>query len=199
MLLLFGLASVLFTALARPVVGQEATLRLEPDMLELAPGDEGALEIRMENVEKLAGIELHLAFDPVLLEVVDQDIAEEGAQIAHGDFLSPDFVAQNLTQVDEGVIDYAIACIPVDKAVSGSGTLARVRFRALSEGETIVEIRGFLLSDPEGQPIGATTESSLIVVSRGGPSSTVWVLIGIVAVIVVSGFIAVMWRTVKAR
>jgi hypothetical protein len=198
-LLLLGMVAGLFFASAHPVTGQETTLRLEPDTLELAPGDEGTLEIRVENVEQLAGVELHLTFDPVLLEVTDQNAAEDGVQIAHGDFLSPDFVAQNITQVDEGVIDYAIACMPVDKAVNGSGTLARVTFRALSEGETIVDIRGFLLADPEGQTIEAMTESSLVIVSRGGPSTTVWALIGVVAVIVLSGFVAVMWRAVKAR
>lgn len=197
--LLLGLTSILFFALAHPAAGQEVTLRLEPETVELAPGDEAVLEIKVENIEQLAGAEFHLTFDPILLEIVDQNASEKGVQIAHGDFLSPDFVAQNLIQLDKGTIDYAIACMPVEKAVSGSGTLARVTVRALSEGKTIVDIHRSLLSNPQGQPIGTTTESSVVTISRRRLSPTTQGLVGITALAVVSGLGAVIWRTVKAR
>jgi hypothetical protein len=165
----------------------------------MAPGDTGTLEIRVENVHQLAGAEVHLTFDPALLEVIDADPSTEGEQIAHGDFLSPDFVAQNIARPGDGTIDYAIASIPVDKAVGGSGVLARISFHALSEGETLVTIRSMLLADPRGQPIETDADSSLIVISRPGPPSTVWVLIGSVAAIVALGLVVVVWSAVKSR
>jgi hypothetical protein len=159
------------------------------------------VEIRVEDVARLAGAEVHLTFDPVLLEVVDADSEMEGVQIAHGDFLSPDFVAQNgvaqnATDPPVSTIDYAIVCMPLDKAVGGSGVLARITFRALAEGETNIRISGALLSDTESQPIAAETTSSTVVI-RPGSFPAVWILIGLVAVAVAMGFVTVLWRTVK--
>jgi len=172
---------------------------LDPPMLDLAPGDEGELDIRVENVTRLAGVEVHLTFDPALLEVVDVDPSTEGAQIAHGDFLSPDFVAQNTADSANGTVDYAIACVPLDKAVSGSGVLSRLTFRALAEGETLVDISGVLLADVQEQSIAVETGSSVVVISRSGPYLAIWVLTGLVAAVVVVGFIVVVWNAVKVR
>lgn len=181
--------------IAGPVAAQGTRIWLDPETLPLAPGDVGTLDIHVENVAQLAGAEVHLTFDPALLEVVDADPAMEGTQITHGNFLSPDFVVQNTAYIT-GTIDYAIACMPLDKAVSGNGVLASITFRALAEGETEVAIRSVILSDTQGQPIAVETGSSEVV-SHSGPSLGVWALIGLVAV--AAGFAAVVWRTVKAR
>jgi hypothetical protein len=178
---------------------QGAQIWLDPATLDLAPGDVGTLAIRVENVTDLAGAEVSLTFDPTLLEVADADPSAEGAQIAHGDFLSPDFVVQNTADPTIGTVDYAIACMPLDKAVSGSGVLAHITFRALAEGETSVTIRSALLADVQRQPIAVETGSSVVVVARSGPSPGVWALIGLVAAAVAAGFIAVVWNAVRER
>jgi hypothetical protein len=178
---------------------QGAQIWLEPATLDLAPGDVGTLAIRVENVTDLAGAEVSLTFDPALLEVVDADPATEGLQITHGDFLSPDFVVQNTADPAIGTVDYAIACMPLDKAVSGGGVLARINFRGLAEGETLVTIRSALLADMQRQPIAVETGSSVVVVTRSGPSPGVWALIGLVAAAVAAGSIAVVWNAVRER
>jgi hypothetical protein len=167
--------------------------------LELAPGDEGTLDVRVEDVAQMAGAELHLTFDPAVLEVVDADSLMEGVQIAHGDFLSPDFVVQNIAEPGTGGVDYAIACMPLDKAVSGSGVLARVTFRALAKGEIQVAVRSALLADVQERPIPVETGSSVVVVSRLNPPLAVWIPIGLIAVAVVAGFVVVVRNAVKAR
>ena len=184
---------------AVPVAAPGTRIWLDQVTLDLSPGDVGTLEIRLEDVNELAGAEVHLTFDPALLEVVDADPATEGTQIAHGDFLSPDFVVQNITDPAQGTVDYAIASMQLDEAASGSGVLARITFRALAEGETLVTISGALLADTQGRPIQVETGSSVAVISRSGPSAGVWVLIGLVAAAVVAGFIAVVWNAVKER
>ncbi len=178
---------------------QGARIWLDPATLNLAPGEGGTLAIRVEHVTDLAGAEVNLTFDPALLEVVDADPSAEGAQIAHGDFLSPDFVVQNAADPAIGTVDYAIACMPLDKAVSGSGVLARISFRGLAEGETLVTIRSALLADMHRQPIAVETGSSVVVVTRSGPSPRVWALIGLVAAAVAAGSIAVVWNAVRER
>jgi hypothetical protein len=186
---------------ASPVAAPGAKIRLDPATLDLAPGDVRTLDVRVENVTQLAGAEVRLTFDPALLEVVDADPAAEEIQIAHGDFLRPDFVVRNVADPVVGTVDYAIACMPADGAVSGSGVLARVTFRALAEGETVVAIGGALLADVWSQPIAVEIEtgSSGVVIRRPSPSLEVRVLIGLVALAVAAGFIAVMWNAIKAR
>jgi hypothetical protein len=181
------------------VAAQGARIWLDPAALALTPGSEGTLDIRVEDVVELAGAEVHLKFDPALLEVVDADPSTAGTQIAHGDFLSPDFVVQNVANSVAGTVDYSIACIPPGKGGSGGGVLARVTFRALAEGESLVSVSGALLADVEGQSIAVEMESGVVVVGRRGPSLTVWVLIGLVAAAVAAGCVAVFWSTVKAR
>ena len=181
------------------VAGQGTRMWLEPATLDLAPGDEGTLEIHIGNVTELAGAEVHLTFDPALLEVGDADPSTEGTQIAHGDFLSPDFIVQNTADPANGTVDYAIACIGLDKTASGSGILSRITFHALAEGETLITISGVLLSDAQGQPIAVETDSGVAVITRPGPSLRVWVLIGLVAAAVGTGFVTVLWLTVKER
>ncbi len=179
---------------------QEGTsISLGPETLALAPGDTGSVEIRVENITRLAGAEIHLTFDPTLLEIVDADPETEGAQIAHGDFLSPDFVVQNVADSSEGMIDYAISCMPLDKAVSGSGVLARVTFHTLGEGETVIEVNSVMLSDVQGQLIPVETRSGAVVTSHSGLSITVWAMIGLVAVAVMAGFTVVVWRAAKKQ
>jgi hypothetical protein len=182
------------------VVAQGVTrIYPDPDTLILSPGDTGTLEIRVENVSQLAGAEMHLTFAPTVLEIVDTDAAMEGVQIAHGDFLSPDFVVQNTVDSSSGTIDYAIACIPVDKAVSGDGVLARIPFNAIAHGETEVRIRSTLLADKQSRPIEVETGSSMVFVNRSGPSPMVMALIWGVAIAVAACFVALVWRVVLAR
>ncbi|MEA3338342.1 MAG: cohesin domain-containing protein [Chloroflexota bacterium] len=203
---LYRSTMMLFTCLgiviwvAGAAAAQEGTMiSLNPETLELSPGDTGTLEIRVENVAQLAGAEIHLTFDPALLEIVDANPETEGAQIAHGDFLSPDFVVQNIADPSAGVIDYTIACMPLDKAVSGSGVLARITFHTLAEGETEVAIRSVLLGDTQSQPIAVETKPGAIVVSYSESSLGVWAVIGLASVAVAAGFIVVVWRAIVAR
>ena len=200
----FTIASLICLGIAAWVAGTAAAqggtrILLASESLALSPGDTGTLEIRVENIAQLAGAELHLTFSAALLEIVDADPETDGVQIAHGDFLSPDFVVQNIADPAAGTIDYAITCMPLDKAASGSGVLARITFNTLAEGETEVKIRSTLLADAQGQPIPVETGPGVIVTSYSGPSSAVWVMIGLVAAAVAAGFIVVVWRAIKAR
>ena len=196
-LILFGCWG-LVAWIATPVAALGARMWLDPATLALAPGDVETLEIRVDSAVQVAGAEVHLTFDPALLEVVDADPSAEGTQIAHGDFLDPDFVVQNVTDPASGTVDYAIACM-LDKAASGDGVLARITFRTLAQGETLITISGALLADAEGRPIEVETGSSVAVISRPGLSPGVWALIGLVAAAVVAGSVVVVWNAVKER
>lgn len=184
---------------AGPVAASGGRVWLDPATLELAPGDVGTLDIRVENVTRLAGAEVHLTFDAALLEVVDADPSTEGTQITHGEFLSPDFVVRNEADPSHGTVDYAIACMDLDRAASGGGVLAHITFRALAEGESRVTISGALLADAQGRPIAVETDSSVVAAKRSGPSIEVRVLIGLVAAAVAAGSLTLIWNAVRER
>lgn len=164
---LLGLGIIL-NSVADPAGAQAvAAVRLEPSSLEVREGAKSTLSVKVEDVEDLAGAEVHLVFDPRMLAVVDANPEEDGIQIAHGDFLSPDFVVQNAADQTSGKIDYAIACMPLDKSVTGGGTLARVTIEALATGESEVSIESALLADSRSQPIGVELGSSTVSIGSG--------------------------------
>lgn len=192
----------LVVAMAIPAAAQGTRMWLDPATVQMAPGDDVTVEIRVESAVPIAGAEVHLSFDSELLEVVDADPSVDGVQIAHGDFLSHDFVLQNDAATVAGKIDYAIACIPLDKAVSGAGTLARLTFRAVAEGEAQVIVDRVLLANARGEPVEVETEtgSSLVTISGRGQGTLRDVLIGIAGTaVVLGGCVLVVWRTLRAR
>ena len=52
------------------------------------------VEVRVNDVIDLYGVDVKVAFDPDVLEVVDANPAKPGIQVQDGGFLSPDFVVQ---------------------------------------------------------------------------------------------------------
>ncbi len=170
--LLAGL--LLLTAFLPKAAAQEETIvRLDPPALTLRSGETAEVRILVEGVTDLAGAEVHLAFDPSLVEVVDADSETEGVQIAHGGFLAADFVAQNQVDTAAGTIDYAVARMPPHEPASGSGELAVITLRAAAGGETALTLREVLLADPDGYPIPVEVTSDVVAVTPGSsPSST---------------------------
>ncbi len=152
-----------------------ATVRVEPTVLTLRPGEEGTVRIRIEGVEDLAGAEIHLTYDADVLEVVDADAQMEGLQIAHGDLLAADFIAQNAADPQTGRIDYAVARMPPHTPATGDGVLAVITVRAKGEGEGTLVLRDVLLANSEGYPIPAEVASDVVAVTvRTAPSLPCW-------------------------
>jgi len=193
---------VLFLFLENAVFAQQtAQVWFEPGEMDLALGAEGVLEVHVRDVQQLAGIELHIAFDPNVLTVVDADPGREGVQIQNGGFLTPEFVIRNEVLIEEGTLTYSVACgSPLEEnVVSGAGVLAKIPFRAVSDGKTLVEMQSVLLANKSGEQIPVEEEVRPAVVNVGRPGSypEVWVVIGLVAVLVVAGLVVVLWRAVR--
>lgn len=109
----------------------------------------------------LTALELHLSFDPGLLEVVE---------LKNGGFVAADFTVQNTFDNAAGTIDYAIAQIGRDPA-KGSGTILEIKFRAKGTGKSDILFRGTsaapegaLLSDSSGQAIGFKSYNGQVVI-----------------------------------
>ena len=129
-----------------------------PDAPAAAVGELLSLQLRVSGIQALYGFELQLSYDPAMLEVVDVDAGTEGDQIAHGGFLSPDFVVENRADADVGTISYAVTQSAPAEARSGEGPLVVVELRASAAGTATLTIRELLLSDVDGAALEADWE-----------------------------------------
>jgi LysM repeat protein len=171
-----GLALVLALLFCTPVghgLAQGTAVVINPPTSEVAIGATVTVEVRIENVADMSGAEVHLLFNSAVLEVVDVDAGTAGVQVEHGDFLSPDFVAQNTVDQENGTIHYAIAQMPPHEPVSGTGVLAKVTFMGKSPGTSAVNFTSVILSDRDGMPISnAPQGGSVAVPSEDTPTPT---------------------------
>ena len=115
--------------LAFPAEEAAPTVSLGGAVLEVAAGQTAPLSVVVTDIQDLYGMELHLRFDPAVLQVADADPNKDGIQVTAGDFLSADFVAQNQADNQTGSIDYAVTQVSPNEPKSGSGTLFVIRFQ----------------------------------------------------------------------
>lgn len=154
-------------------LAQGTTVVLSPASGEVAVGATTTVDIFVQDVTGLYGAEVHLTFDPALLNVVDADTAMEGVQIEVGTYLTPYFLAKNVVDQATGKIDFAVSQGPSDQPVSGSGVLARVTFQGEAAGTSTISFDSVILSDIEGQQISAGTQNgSLTVTTQATPTET---------------------------
>lgn len=100
------------------------------------------LDVMAENVTDLYGLEIHLKYDPAVLEAQDIKPDQEGVQIEPGTLLSVDkgFVVANQVNSAEGKITYAITLLNPAPPVNGSGPVARISFNLLQNTPSTIEI-----------------------------------------------------------
>ena len=137
-----------------PVYAQgAAVVRVDPAALTVQVNDPVNIQVKVDNIANLTAFELHLSFNPGVLEVTG---------LTNGGFVAADFTAQNTYDNAAGTIDYAIAQMNRPPA-QGSGTLLTIALRAKAGGSSTVTTRptqaapsGLLLSDQNGTAIQAS-------------------------------------------
>lgn len=139
-ILLFSLALLALLLSAPAVLAQTGTrLYLQP-----VSSVEGVLmvDVMAENVTDLYGLEVHLKYDPAILEAQDGKTAQEGLQVEPGTLLPVDkgFVVANKIDPAEGKITYAITLLNPAPPVTGAGSVARITFRILQNIPSTIEI-----------------------------------------------------------
>ena len=123
------------------------------------------VDIYVENVVELYAADVRLSFDTTALQVVDADPDPNvtGVQIQPLDtFLSPDYVVRRMADNDEGTIWYAATQMNPAEAVSGSGPLARITFRALRPGAFTLPITYYKLVRRNSLEIPATAQGCAV-------------------------------------
>ena len=154
------LALLAAARLAFPAEAAAPTVSLGGAVLEVAAGQTAPLSVAVTDVQDLYGMELHLRFDPAVVQVADADPGKDGIQVAAGDFLSADFVAQNQADNQAGSIDYAVTQVNPNEPRSGSGTLLVIRFQGgAAGGASQLEVTNGLLTTRDGDLIPVTFAS----------------------------------------
>jgi hypothetical protein len=137
---------------------------LDPANIAVGVAELAEVDIRIEDVANMDYADVILAFDPELLEVVDDEPGEDGVQIQPGDWMSPGSLEANWVDQDGGEISFAQVS---DEPVSGSGVLATITFRAKASGVSALEFDDVILEDPDFEPISAIVEDGSVTVTEG--------------------------------
>jgi LysM repeat protein len=172
------LALVMLLALlpASAVVAQTTIVLVNPPSQSVDVGQTATVEIKVDTVTNLYGVDIRLTFDTAKLEAQDADgNSANGVQIEPGDFLNPaeGFLAQNVADNATGQVQYVFALMAPATPKSGTGVLARISFRAKAQGNAVISLDSVTLSDEQAQPIAATLmNGSITVLAAGAPTAT---------------------------
>jgi hypothetical protein len=172
-----------------------ATLQVVPQVTQLVVGESSTLDLAIDEIADLYGVEIHLRFDPEALEVVDADPSTAGIQVQSGTFPAPDFVVQNQADNDAGTIDYTVVQLPPNEPGRGSGVAALITLRAKQPAVSRIEIEGFLLADTAGRSIGAVHRDGQVKIRRAVP----WIPLAATGTALVLAFAGVGYAVHKRR
>ena len=145
-----------------------AVVRTEPVALGVASGAESSVEILFENVQDLYGLEVHLTFDPTLVEVVDADATRTGVQITGADWLKDAFIAANQVDNASGKIDFGATLLNPASPVNGSKAVATITFKAKQDGIAPLTIDTAILATRDGGVIESQLQDGQIETSGNG-------------------------------
>ncbi len=145
------------------------TVSLRPVRAEISMGETLDVEVLINNVSGLYGVDVVLSFEPTIVEVVDFDPDHEGVQVKPGQFPQPDFLAENEVINDFGTIWYAVSQVSPREPANGSGVVMTIRFRGKSPGITEIQIVDVTLSDSGGLqiPVEASLGGEITVLELG--------------------------------
>jgi hypothetical protein len=101
-----------------------SVLRLDPASDQMITGETIKLALRVENVQDLHRVEVHLSYDETGFLVQDAQSGVAGVQIQSGSFFRPSCIVWN--QADAGEIHFVAFRSPVDGSFTGSGVLAYI-------------------------------------------------------------------------
>jgi hypothetical protein len=153
-----------------PTVAQDsnAVLRFAPSALGLMPGAQGTVNVVVENVHNLYGLEFQLDFDPNIVEVIDANPDEDGVQIKPADWWKDGFVAVNKVDNGSGRIDFAATFLRPALPASGNQLVATITFAGMKTGISALSIDSAILSTRSAEVIPFTKQNGKIGVSSNG-------------------------------
>lgn len=130
--------------------------------------------VMVENRSPIYGADIQLTFDPTQLTVVDVDAATDGVQVQPGDYfdMNQAFVLRHLVDNEAGTVDFALTLLRPAVAVTGSGRLVTVTFRAVGAGEADVQLTRGMLGTADGAVLMPYVENGRISITASPAANT---------------------------
>jgi hypothetical protein len=142
-----GFVLLLFMSPVNIKASEGTHIIFEPPLIELS-STPVTVNVKIEDVQDLYGLQLDLYFDPTIVTV---------ESIAPGDFLDAGFVLDPKIDVAAGKAFLAYTQLAPQPARSGSGTIAVLTLRQTScAGLSPLKLANVILSDRDGQAIPHT-------------------------------------------
>ena len=167
LLCLLSIATVASLSAGAAVRAQGTQVLVVPPSSMSAPGATVVVEVQIREVLDLYAVDLQLAFDPAILEVLDADgEAANGTQVTAGSFLSSAYMFTAVNRADNatGQIRYLVSLLAPAAPRSGSGLLASIAFRARDPGSSTLRLQ-VLLADDQAGYMPAVVSDGLIIVT----------------------------------
>jgi LysM repeat protein len=158
---------------AAPSAQSGTSVNISPSQTDLECDETALVEIRINDVSNLYGIDVKIGYDPNVIEIMDADDSDDDVQIQPGDL--PDVSnGQGLIQVNaasDGIISYAAVRLGQDMAQDGSGVIASMTIKGIAAGTTDLMFETVLVADETAGPIAADLNSGKVSVTcAGGPN-----------------------------
>jgi LysM repeat protein len=167
------------TVQASPLGQGGTTVAVAPAQATIPCGQTAPVEIRINNVTGLYGVDVRVTYDPAIVEVVDANPTAPGIQVQPGNFPEvgngAGMVQVNNVDPAQGTISYAAIRLNPAEPQSGSGVIATISFKAKATGNSPVSLAWVMLSDRNARPISAEMSNGQITVNCQGtaaPTST---------------------------
>lgn len=146
-----------------------ALVKVSPDDASVALEQTIDIQVMVENIANLYGIDVRVLFDPAILEVVDVNATTSGVQVAPGTFPYPDFTVKNETDNALGLVWYVVTQLNPRQPASGSGAIMTIRFRAKATGSSLVDVAQVMMVDRDGVQLPASVSGGRVnVLGAGG-------------------------------
>ena len=155
-----------YISVERAIAEGSTILWLNPTAANIPPGQTTDIVVQLDDVDNVYGIEMHLAFDPAIVSVVDANGSTEGIQIQPGSCPKDDFQIVNTVDNGAGTIDYAVTQLNPTSACNG-GDVSTITLQCQTAGQSDISFGASIIADADGQEIDHTTQNATIVCSSG--------------------------------
>ena len=123
--------------------------------------------VQISGASDLYGVELRLAFDSQILQIIDSDAGTPGIQVSSGACPQADFTVLNLADNASGDLDYVVSQLNPTPGCSGGQTL-EIQFQCAGVGTSPLDFTQTILADSNGQPIHFETTDSEVMCTEMG-------------------------------
>jgi len=142
---------------------QAARALIEAQSLQVSGSASTAINIVLYDVQNLYGAEVHLTYDPAVLQIEDANDSMPGLQCAPGPSFTSNnsFTAVNRVNQQKGAIDFAVTLLNPAAPLQGKVVLATFTVRAIKAGSTQISFSQALLADRNGQPLSLASQGGV--------------------------------------